>query len=110
MKKNIAFVLTIALALAITLITPRASYAADDSAALYKTKCASCHGATGAADTTIGKKENLRALGSAEVQAQTDQQLFDWTAKGKAKMPAYAGKLTDEQIKGLVAFMRTLKK
>jgi mono/diheme cytochrome c family protein len=31
------------------------------------------------------------------------------TKNGKGKMPAYAGKLTDAQIKGTVDYIRTLK-
>jgi mono/diheme cytochrome c family protein len=52
----------------------------------------------------------LRDLGSNEVQAQTDAQLIAITSDGKNKMPAYKGKLTDQQIKELVGYIRTLKK
>jgi cytochrome c6 len=84
--------------------------AADDAAALYKTKCAACHGADGSGNTAMGKAFKLRDLGSSEVQAQTDAQLVAITSDGKNKMPAYKGKLTDEQIKGIVGYIRTLKK
>lgn len=87
-----------------------ASAFAADGTALYKAKCASCHGADGAGQTAMGKKLNLRDLGSPEVQKQTDAELYAWTAEGKGKMPAYKGKLSDAEIKALVAFMRTLKK
>jgi cytochrome c5 len=39
----------------------------------------------------------------------TDAQLTEIVAKGKNKMPAYDGKLTADQIKALVAHMRTFK-
>ena len=55
----------------------------------------------------MGKKMNLRDLGSPEVQKQTDKELYDWTAVGKGKMPGYKDKLTDAEIKALVAHMRT---
>jgi cytochrome c6 len=84
--------------------------AADDAAALYKTKCAACHGADGSGNTAMGKAFKLRDLGSDEVQAQTDAQLTAITSDGKGKMPAYKGKLTDDQIKELVGYIRTLKK
>jgi mono/diheme cytochrome c family protein len=84
--------------------------AADDAAALYKTKCAACHGADGSGNTAMGKAFKLRDLGSDEVQAQSDAQLTTITSDGKGKMPAYKGKLTDDQIKGLVGYIRTLKK
>ena len=41
---------------------------ADDAAATFKAKCAMCHGATGAADTGMGKSMGIKDLGSAEVQ------------------------------------------
>jgi cytochrome c6 len=83
---------------------------AQDGAALFKSKCASCHGATGKGDTPVGKALKLRDLGSEDVQKQSDPELTEITANGKGKMPAYKDKLTSEQIQQLVAFMRTLKK
>jgi mono/diheme cytochrome c family protein len=79
---------------------------AADGAATFKAKCASCHGADGKGQTPMGKKMNLRDLGSPEVQKQTDKELYDWTAVGKGKMPGYKDKLTDAEIKALVAHMR----
>jgi cytochrome c6 len=78
---------------------------ADDAAATYKAKCAMCHGADGK-----GGKMGTRDFASAEVEAETDAQLTDIITKGKGKMPAYSGKLTDADIKGLVTFVRSLAK
>jgi mono/diheme cytochrome c family protein len=83
---------------------------ADDGAALYKSKCASCHGADGKGQTAIGKTMKLRDLGSPEVQKQTDAELYAWTADGKGKMPGYKSKMSESEIKALVVFMRTFKK
>lgn len=83
---------------------------ADAAADTYKAKCAMCHGATGAGDTTVGKNMKVKDLSSAEVQKQTDAELTAIVTKGKNKMPAYDGKLTKEQIDGVVKFIRTLKK
>lgn len=94
---------------AVFLLTPF-THAQDEAAALYKSKCAACHGADGKGDTAMGKSQKLRDLGSDEVQKQIDAQLTDITANGKGKMPAYKGKVSDDQIKQLVAFMRSLKK
>ena len=85
-----------------------ASYA-QDAAAIYKSKCQVCHGADGAGDTTMGKKLGTKDFHAPEVAKMTDTELFDITKKGKAKMPAYDGKLTDAQIKDLVKYIRTLK-
>ena len=78
----------------------------DDAAALYKAKCAMCHGAAGAGDTPMGKKLAVKALGSAEVQKNSDDKLHQVIAKGSGKMPAFGTKLSDEQVKQLVAVVR----
>src|SRR5215813_15276790 len=84
--------------------------AAQDTAALYKSKCAVCHGADGAGDTTMGKKLGVKDFRSPEVSKLSDTELFDITKKGKNKMPAYDKKLTDDQIKDLVKYIRSLGK
>ena len=83
---------------------------ADAGADTFKAKCAACHGATGAGDTTMGKNLKLKDLGSADVQKQSDEELTTIITKGKAKMPAYDGKLTKEQVSDVVKFIRSLKK
>ena len=76
----------------------------------FKAKCVMCHGADGSGNTAMGKKFGLKDLGSAEVQKMTDAQLTEIITKGKDKMPEYGTKLSADDIKGLVAFIRTLKK
>jgi cytochrome c6 len=78
--------------------------------ALYKAKCAACHGADGKGETTVGKANKIRDLGSADVQKQSDDELAGIIGNGKAKMPAYGKSLKPEQIKDLVAYIRSLKK
>jgi cytochrome c6 len=84
--------------------------AQTDGAALYKAKCASCHGADGSGGTAMGKTLKLRDLASADVQKQTDAELTTIITDGKNKMPAYKGKLTDDQIKQLVGIIRDMAK
>ena len=100
----------VVLAALLVALLPVAPASAADGAAIYKAKCASCHGADGAGQTSIGKSMKLRDLASADVQAQTDKELYDWTAIGKGKMPAYKEKLSETEINELVKFMRSLKK
>jgi mono/diheme cytochrome c family protein len=83
---------------------------AGDGAQLYKTKCVACHGADGKGETAVGKADKIRDLGSAEVQAQSDADLTTIVSTGKGKMPAYGKSLKPEQVKDLVAYIRTLKK
>ena len=86
------------------------TYTFADGGADYKAKCAACHGATGAGDTTMGKNMKIRDLGSADVQKQSDAELDGIIDKGKGKMPAYGAKLSKDQIGDLVKYIRTLKK
>ena len=84
--------------------------AAEDGAALFKAKCAMCHGQTGAGDTAIGKSKNIPPLGSDAVQKKSDADLTKWIAEGKGHEYKTKKGMNDEQIKALVAFVRTLKK
>jgi cytochrome c6 len=78
--------------------------------ALYKTKCAACHGPDGKGETAIGKANKLRDLASPDVQKQSDDELSGVISGGKGKMPAYGKSLKPEQIKDLVTYIRTFKK
>lgn len=102
MKKINIPVFTIATALAVVLALPYSAHA-QDAAATYKSKCAMCHGAD-------GKKAAGHDLTSAAVQKESDADLTAVIADGKPpKMPKYGDKLKPEEIKGLVAYIRTLK-
>jgi len=84
--------------------------AAQDGPSLFKSKCAMCHGADGKGDSAMGKRLNVRDLGSAEVQKQTDAELTTIITKGKGKMPPFEGKLTAEQVGQVVGYIRELGK
>ena len=81
---------------------------AQDTAALYKSKCQVCHGADGKG-TAAGQKMGVRSFASPEVTKMSEEELVAVTKNGKGKMPKYEGKLTDDQIKELVKYIRTLK-
>lgn len=83
---------------------------ADSGADIYKAKCASCHAASGAGDTMLGKNMKLRPLASSEVQQQSDEELASIIGKGKNRMPAYGRKLSPQQIEDVVKHIRSLKK
>jgi mono/diheme cytochrome c family protein len=92
------------------LALPLASFAADEAADLFKSKCAMCHGPDGSGKTAMGEKLKIKDLHSAEVQKQTDAELTGIITKGKEKMPSYESKLNKEQIAKLVAYVRDLCK
>ena len=83
--------------------------AAADDAATFKAKCAMCHGAD-CKGSAVGQKMGVHDFTSADVQKMSDADLAEVISKGKNKMPAYAGKLQDADIKGLVAYVRQLGK
>ena len=86
---------------------------AGDAAAttdLYKTTCQKCHGADGTGNTPAGKKFEARDFHSPEVQKQSDAELIKATTEGQKKMPSYKDKLSADQIKDLVAYVRQLGK
>ena len=81
-----------------------------DGTALFKAKCAMCHGPDGSGQTPMGRKLNVRDLRSAEVQKQSDADLTQLIGRGKGKMPAFGKSLSEDQIKSLVAHIRELGK
>jgi cytochrome c553 len=107
MKKLI--LLTSALALAAT-ISVRA-----DAKATYEEQCAKCHGTTGKGDTKMGQKAGAKDYTDAKVQAELkDEKAFKSIKEGmkegdKVIMKPF-DKLSDADIKALVAYMRTFKK
>jgi mono/diheme cytochrome c family protein len=82
---------------------------AQSAGDVYKMRCQMCHGADGKGDTVVGKKTGARDFHGPEVTKEPDSELFTITKTGKNKMPPYAGKLTDDQIKELVIYCRSLK-
>lgn len=76
----------------------------------YVAKCQMCHAADGSGDTPAGKAMKTRPFKSPDVLKESDTDLIAVIKKGKEKMPAFAGKLTDAQIKDLVAYVHTLQK
>ena len=89
---------------------------AADAKALWDANCAQCHGPTGHADTKMGKMLNAKDLTDPKSQASfTDAQAVaaikdGIKQNGKTAMKAFGGKLSDGDIKALVAYVRTLKK
>lgn len=82
----------------------------DRSAALYKQKCAACHGADGKADTPAGKSTKVRSFNDPEVAKLGDEELAGVIEKGKNKMPAYGKSMKPDEIKAMVTYIRSLAK
>jgi cytochrome c6 len=86
------------------------AFAQMPGADTYKAKCVLCHGADGLAATPTGKAMKVLSFKAPEMMKATDAQFIASTKNGKGKMPAYTGKLTDAQIKDVIAYIRTLQK
>ena len=94
--------------LAASMVTP--AFAQDSGADLYKAKCAMCHGAEGLGATPAGKAMKAVSFKDPAVIKAPDAELIAAVKNGKNKMPPNVGKLTDPQIKSVVAYIRTLQK
>jgi cytochrome c6 len=85
------------------------TYAKADTAAIeasYKAKCASCHGADGKGKEALKTQD----FASAAVQSMSDAELTAVITDGKGKMPAYGKSLKPDQVKDLVAYIRSFAK
>jgi len=108
MKKLILITATFGFAAAITA-------SAADGKTNWDSLCAKCHGADGKGQTKMGQKLGVKDFTDAKVQAEIKDDAAFKTIKegmkdadGKTMMKAF-DTLSDEEIKGLVTFVRGLK-
>ncbi len=75
---------------------------------IYENECQKCHGKDGKGSKR-GKSLGAPNFADAEWQASlTDEQLIKSITNGKKKMPKQEGKLSPEQIKAVVKYIRLL--
>jgi mono/diheme cytochrome c family protein len=86
------------------------SMAIAQGADVYKTKCQSCHGATGVPSAGMAKSMGIKPVTDPAVKGMSEEKMITITTNGEGKMPAFKGKLTDAQIKEAVAHYRSLGK
>jgi cytochrome c6 len=90
--------------------TTAASAFGQAGADTYKAKCQSCHGAQGTPNPGIAKAMGVKPANDPSVTSISEADMIADTTNGKNKMPAFKGKLTDEQIKASVDYFRSLGK
>lgn len=78
--------------------------------AAYDKACKSCHGADGTPNAAIAKsmKVEMKNLGSAEVQASSDEDLKKAVTAGHGKMKPVKS-VSAKSADDIVAYVRTLK-
>jgi mono/diheme cytochrome c family protein len=86
------------------------AFAQAPGADTYKAKCAMCHGADGLATTPIAKMKKVLSFKDPAMLKAPDAQFFASTKNGKGTMKGYNGILTDQQIKDVIAYIRSLQK
>ena len=104
MKTTKLVMLVMTIAVALFILIPNLSWA-EDGAALYKAKCAMCHGADGAGKPAA----KIPSLVSPEAKAKSDADLTKAVAE-TAKHPAPVKGLGADDAKAIVTFLRTLQK
>ena len=110
MKKILLPLLIAALAI------PVLSAHAADGKALYEKDCAKCHGADGKGETKMGKKLGAKDYTDPKVQAELKDDAAGKAIKeglkdkdGKVVMKPAEG-TSDDDVKALINYMRSLKK
>lgn len=88
--------------------------AAQDVAAgqtIYKKSCVFCHGENGAGDGPLGrmlKPSPPSFVDPQRLAGRSDEELMKTIAEGKSPMPSFGEKLSVEDIKNVLAHIRTL--
>lgn len=98
------------------IVCPAGIAIAADVSATWKANCASCHGKDGSGATMMGKKLNAKDYRDAKIQAIFSDAEAERAIKegvktnGKETMKPFGGKLSESEIKALVAHIRSFKK
>src|SRR6266581_3399216 len=82
----------------------------------WEKHCQKCHGADGKGNTKMGRQSGVKDYTDPKVQAELkDENAVKIIKEGivekdKRKMDPYKDKLTDEETKALIAYIRAFKK
>jgi mono/diheme cytochrome c family protein len=104
MKTTKLVILVVTMALALFILIPNLSWA-EDGAAVYKTKCAACHGADAAGKPAM----KAPSLISDDEKKKSDSDI-EAAITGTAKHPGPVKGLSADDTKAVVAYIRTLQK
>ncbi len=89
--------------LAVAVLLASGAARAESAALLFEKKCATCHGKDGKGQTKMGEKMGVKDL---TTLASGEGEIAKAIGDGKGKMPAFKGKISDEEITSLAAFIK----
>lgn len=94
-------------AMVVTLLLGSAAWAAD-GAAVFKERCAKCHGAEGKSDTSVAKTLKIPPLaGDADMAGMSEADIVA-KIKGVEKHKSTAAKMSDDDLDAVAAFVKQL--
>jgi cytochrome c553 len=108
--------MTLKIGLITALFVMSAPVFAADAKANHNQHCAKCHGPDGKGQTRMGKQAGAKDYTDPKVQAEMDDAKAFKSIKegqkvnGKEAMKPFGDKLSDDEIKALIAHMRAFKK
>lgn len=115
MKTHKLAMFAIGFTAAALLMAPLNGHAADVEQN-WKKNCMSCHGKDGKGDTKAGRKAGVKDMTDAKYQSEITEEKAIEAIKngikkdGKDHMKPFGDKLSDDEIKALVAKVRSFKK
>jgi cytochrome c6 len=92
--------------IAVTMLAFSAVAFGESGKDIFVAHCQSCHGPNGIPSPGMAKMMGVKP---ASEYTSSAEEMFKSVRDGKGKMKPFAGKLTDDQIRQVVAFFRTLK-
>jgi mono/diheme cytochrome c family protein len=110
MNRRVSVIAGLAVAaLAVLIVAPRPA-AAEEASKIFARSCSPCHGKDGQPNAVF-LKQGVRSFKDAAWQKSvTDAELEKTIKEGKkgTMMASFAKQLSEEEIKGLVAYVRSL--
>lgn len=108
--KKVAFIISLAV-----LTLGSLTVVGEDAKAIFEKQCVKCHGADGKGDTKMGQKLKVKDYSDAKIQEKMkDEEMFkaikEGRKEGEKTLMKPAENVTDDQVKALVAYVRSLKK
>jgi mono/diheme cytochrome c family protein len=119
MRRGVSVILTVALLAALLPGSVLAQGNVENGKALFTKHCASCHGAGGKGDAPAAAALNPKPkdlTNKAYMAGLKDEYIFDLVKKGGAAVgkspliPPFGAQMKDQDIRDVIAFLRSLAK